>query len=341
MMSTINAAETLPVQRRTARLLRHLRPKSAAGSAAASAAELVVPKVEMAPGGPLVSELICGMMRFTSGDASYTPAQTLGVLKECLAMGVTTFDVAAVYGGGEAKRGVEHNFGEALALEPGLRERLEIVTKCGIRNVEGQALYDTSTEHILESVQKSLRALRTGYIDVLLIHRPDPTMDADAVAEAFTQLNAAGTVRHFGVSNFTPSQVELLQSRLGSNISLVTNQLEISCLETKLLSSPFGDGTLDQCQLARARPMAWSPLNKLLSGGQGGSDARTQRVLAAVRDVATELGLPDSDEGVTAVAVAWIRFLPCAPLVVTGVRRTVVHTWNHRCAACRRMTMRA
>jgi predicted oxidoreductase len=279
----------------------------------AAGAPLRCPRVEMAPGGPMVSEVICGAMRFNG-----TPEETLVVVKELLTIGVTTFDVAAVYGGGEHVRGVEHRLGAALALEPGLREQLEIVTKCGITSVDGQGLYDNSTEHILASADKSLAALQTSYIDVFLIHRPDPTMDADAVAVAFRELKRNSKVRSFGVSNFTPSQIELLQSRLGNEILLVTNQLEISCIETKLLSSPFGNGTLDQCQLARQRPMAWGPLNKLMAGR--GPNEQVGRVLETVQTVAAELGLPDpeGDAAVTAVAVAWLALLPCKPLVVTG-----------------------
>ena len=325
-------------------MLRHLTPTPTPTAAAG-----LCPRVAMAPGGPMVSEVIAGAMRFTG--AGYSPEETLSVVKQLAAMGVTTFDVAAVYGGGEHERGVEKLLGAALALEPGLRETLEIVTKCGITTDDGQALYDTSTAHILASVDKSLATLQTSYIDLLLIHRPDPAMDADEVAAAFVQLKQEGLVRHFGVSNFTASQIELLQSRLGDAISLVTNQVEVSCVETKLLSAPFGDGTLDQCQLARQRPMAWGPLNKLMQAREGSED-QVGRVLAAVQKVAAELvsarfppappvllaeaqrhlgmrvfccaqGLedPTGDAAVTAVAVAWLKFLPCKPLIVTGTTK--------------------
>ena len=270
-------------------MLRHLNPAPTptdAPAPAPTAAAGLCPRVAMAPGGPMVSEVIAGAMRFTG--AGYSPEETLSVVKQLAAMGVTTFDVAAVYGGGEHERGVEKLLGAALALEPGLRETLEIVTKCGITTDDGQALYDTSTAHILASVDKSLATLQTSYIDVLLIHRPDPAMDADEVAAAFVQLKQGGLVRHFGVSNFSASQIELLQSRLGDAITLVTNQVEVSCVETKLLSAPFGDGTLDQCQLARQRPMAWGPLNKLMQAREGSED-QVSRVLAAVQKVAAEL----------------------------------------------------
>ena len=298
---------------RTAALLRHLRPQP---SPAAAKGAALCPRVEMAPGGPMVSEVVCGAMRFLS---AYTPEQTLKVVKELVAIGVTTFDVAAVYGGGEHKRGVEHLLGAALALEPGLREQLEIVTKCGITTDGKQALYDTTTAHILASADKSLAALQTDFIDVLLIHRPDPVMDADEVAAAFLQLKREGKVRYFGVSNFSPSQIELLQSRLGNQITLVTNQVEISCLETKLLSQPFGDGTLDQCQLARQRPMAWGPLNKLL---QSKPTERSARVLETIRSVAAELGLSEPQGLSVCVSVCVSVCLPvclsaCLPVCLS------------------------
>jgi predicted oxidoreductase len=264
------------------------------------------------------------MARWTGGSAEYTPAQCLAAVKGSIVLGVTTFDVAAIYGGGEntaqlpGARGVEKLLGAALALEPGLRDQIEIVTKCSITSDGAQSMYDTSSAHILQSVERSLAALQTHFVDVLLIHRPDPLMNADDTALAFELLQREGKVKYFGVSNFTPSQIELLQDRLGREIRLVTNQLEISCVETKHLSDPIGDGALDQCQLARQRPMAYSPLAKLFQSRDG--DEQTGRVLAALKKVAAEVNLPapSGDAAVTAVAVAWLNFLPCSPLVVTG-----------------------
>src|SRR5262249_31365857 len=143
------------------------------------------------------------------------PQQRLAFLQQALELGVTSMDHADIYG----DYGCEALFGEALALQPSLRGQMELVSKCGIKLVSrhrpGHAshIYDTSRAHIVASAENSLRSLRTDYLDLLLIHRPDPLMDADEIAEAFSSLRASGKVRHFGVSNFTPSQFELLHSR--------------------------------------------------------------------------------------------------------------------------------
>jgi predicted oxidoreductase len=175
----------------------------------------------------------------------------LDMIIACLDMGITTFDNAAIYGGGEA----EKLFGDALALNPSLRGKMQLVTKCSIGNF-GTSLYhrDTSKAHIMDSVEQSLKKMRTDRIDVLLIHRSDPLMDADEVAEAFTELRKSGKVLHFGVSNFTPSQFELLASRL--DFLLVTNEVELSVIHL----DTWYDGTLDLCQRLRISPMAWGPL---------------------------------------------------------------------------------
>ncbi|MER1979317.1 aldo/keto reductase, partial [Pseudocitrobacter faecalis] len=148
-------------------------------------------------------------------------------------------DHADIYGGYQC----EAAFGEAIKLAPHLRDRMEIVTKCGIattaktENVLGH--YITDSKHIISSAEQSLINLATDRLDLLLIHRPDPLMDADEVAEAFLNLHQSGKVRHFGVSNFTPAQFALLQSRLP--FTLATNQVEISPIHQPAIL----DGTLD------------------------------------------------------------------------------------------------
>jgi predicted oxidoreductase len=227
---------------------------------------------------------------------------------QVLELGVTSFDHADVYGG----YSVEAAFGEALAAAPALRQRLQIVTKCGIkllspaRPSHAVKHYDTSRAHITASVENSLRALRTDRIDLLLIHRPDALMDADEVAQTFAQLRAAGKVLHFGVSNHTPSQFALLHQRL----PLVTNQIEFSPLNL----SALGDGTLDQAQELGAPPMVWSPL----AGGRllKAQDEQARRV----RDVLSVLG---NERGVSiaTMAYAWLRRHPSRPIPITGSGR--------------------
>ena len=153
----------------------------------------------------------------------YSPAELLDWIKQCLDMGITTFDNANIYGGFSA----EAAFGEALALEPSLRDKMELVTKCDIlfpNDAYPHVVlphYNTTHAHIVQAAERSLQQLQVDTIDVLLIHRPDPLMDADEVASAFAALHKAGKVRHFGVSNFLPQHMELLRSRLDT--ALVTN----------------------------------------------------------------------------------------------------------------------
>ncbi|MDE2145683.1 MAG: aldo/keto reductase [Burkholderiales bacterium] len=227
---------------------------------------------------------------------------------EALALGITSFDHADIYGG----YGVEAAFGAALAAAPGLRERLQIVTKCGIKLVSparpAHALksYDSSRAHVTASVEASLRALRTDRIDLLLIHRPDLLMDPDELAETFEQLRAAGKVRAFGVSNHAPHELAMLHRRC----PLLTNQIEFSPLQLQALA----DGTLAQCVDLGLRPMIWSPLG----GGRlfSASDAQAQRV----REVLQALGAAHG-ASVATMAYAWILRHPARPRPITGSGR--------------------
>jgi predicted oxidoreductase len=178
----------------------------------------------------------------------------LSLIEQGLELGLTTFDHADIYG----HYTTEMEFGAALKLNPSLRPQLQLVSKCGIHlvtpNRPENALksYDTSKAHIIASAERSLKNLHTDYLDLLLIHRPSPLMNPDEVAEAFANLEKAGKVRYFGVSNFTTSQFAMLQSRT----ELVTNQIEASLFHL----DPFFDGTLDQAIEHRSHPMAWGPL---------------------------------------------------------------------------------
>ncbi|EKO3542005.1 aldo/keto reductase family oxidoreductase [Vibrio fluvialis] len=266
----------------------------------------MVAKVTIASQGPEFSELVQGYWRL--GEWGMTAQERLTFLKQHLELGITTVDHADIYGNYEC----EQLFGEALALEPSLREQLQIVTKCDIKLCSAKFPerkinhYDTSAAHIYQSVNNSLERLRVNEIDVLLIHRPDVLMDADEVAEAFTELHKVGKVKHFGVSNFSPAQFELLQSRLGK--PLVTNQVEINPLNFDVAH----DGTLDQMQMLRTRPMAWS----CLGGGVifNGDSEQAQRVRAVLEELREELGAESIDQ----VIYAWVRALPSKPLPIIG-----------------------
>jgi len=253
-----------------------------------------------------LSRVVAGMWRMTEWDM--TPQQRLAFIEQCIAMGVTSFDHADIYGG----YGVEGLFGEALALKPSLREQIQIVSKCGIKLISGRRPthtiqhYDTSSAHIVASVENSLKELRTDYLDLLLIHRPDPLMDFDEVANTFQRLRSEGKVKEFGVSNFSRHQFETLNKR----VPLVTNQVEFSPLHLE----PMFDETFDGLQDLGVQPMIWSPLGggRLFTVG----DEQGERLRLKIKEVADELNRPFAS-----VVFAWIMQLPCRPVPLTGSGR--------------------
>lgn len=262
-------------------------------------------KVLAAPQGPKLSEIVQGYWRMSAWDRN--PQQHLSFLKSHVELGVTTVDHAAVYGVGPS---CEELFGNALKLDPNVRDQIEIVSKCGIELVadDGKHVnhYDSRPVAIEKSVARSLSRMGIESLDVLLIHRPDWLMDVDAIAESFTRLKASGKVQHFGVSNFTATQFALLQSRLAS--PLVTNQVEINPLNQAAIT----DGTLDQLQQLRVRPMAWS----CLAGGRVFNEQSDQmgRLNATMSDIADEIGAASIDQ----VLYAWSMALPSNPMVIVG-----------------------
>lgn len=229
-------------------------------------------------------------------------------IEAALALGITTFDHADIYG----DHGNEARFGAALAAAPGLRDRLQLVTKCGIRLVSAARpanqvhAYDSSRAHITASVDHSLRALRTDRIDLLLIHRPDFLADPEEMAGTFADLQRAGKVLAFGASNHAPSQFALLHRRF----PLATNQVEFSPLQMRALA----DGTLDQALDLGLRPMAWSPLarGRLFGGG----DEQARRVYETLAAIGQRMGVSAST-----VAYAWILRHPSRPVPITGSGR--------------------
>lgn len=234
-------------------------------------------------------------------------SERLSFIESCLALGVTTFDHADIYGDYQS----EKLFGEALALNPALREKMEVITKCGILLPSDHKpdiqvhRYDYRSKHILDSVDASLAALKCDYIDTLLLHRPSPLMDADEVAQTLDHLFTLGKVKHFGVSNFSASQFDLLQSRLDA--PLVVNQVELSPLALQ----HFSDGTLDHAQQHAVTPMAWSPF----AGGAlfTGEDKKTLRVRAVLQTIAESHNV-----SLDQVAIAWLLRHPSGICPVLG-----------------------
>ncbi|OAT26308.1 putative aldo-keto reductase [Buttiauxella ferragutiae ATCC 51602] len=262
----------------------------------------MVQRITISPQGPEFSRLVMGYWRLMEWNMS--ARQLASFIEEHVDLGITTADHADIYGGYQC----EAAFGDAMRLVPHLRQKMEIVTKCGIATTAnpGHALghYITDKSHIISSADSSLQKLATDYLDLLLIHRPDPLMDADEVAEAFTSLHQSGKVRHFGVSNFTPAQFSLLQSRLP--FTLATNQVEISPVHQPTIL----DGTLDQCQQLRIHPMAWS----CLGGGSLFNDEAFQPLRDELCAVGDELGA----ETIEQVVYAWVMRLPAKPLPIIG-----------------------
>lgn len=263
-------------------------------------------RIQIAPQGPEFSRIVLGLWRLSSWQMS--PAERVQFLRAALEMGITTIDQADIYGDYTS----ETLLGEAFALAPELRQQFQIVTKCGIQFPSAQRphqlahIYNTSAAHIIASAENSLRSMQIEKIDLLLIHRPDPLMDADEIAEAFTQLQQSGKVAYFGVSNFTAAQFELLASRF----PLMTNQLECSLLQ----HAPIYDGTFDLCQRIRVVPMIWSAL----AGGRLFSEQnpQIQKLHVVLERIAEELDLSAS-----CIAMAWVLNLPSKPMLLTGSSR--------------------
>jgi len=234
--------------------------------------------------------------------------ELLKLIEMEIELGVTSFDHADIYGNFSC----EAILGDVLDLKKSIRSKIEIITKCGISPVSDKfpgrkiKIYDYSYDHIVSSVDKSLTNLRTDYIDLLLLHRPAPFIDPEEAAKAFSTLKREGKVLHFGVSNFTPGQFEMLNSFTGEK--LVTNQVEISpyCLEH------FENGNMDFFLKEKIKPMAWSPV----AGGKlvNPHDEKGYRVLQALTEVADELNVTPVDK----VIYAWLLKHPASVLPVVG-----------------------
>ena len=268
--------------------------------------DLHCPRIATRANGLELSRIVAGMWRMV--DWSMTVEQRVALIEQCVAMGVTSFDHADIYG----NYGVEGLFGEALRAQPSLRDRIQLVSKCGIKLLSNKRPehkiqhYDTTAAHIVASAEESLRQLHTDRLDLLLIHRPDPLMDFDEIAEAFTRLKQAGKVLHVGVSNFSRHQFEVLNRR----VELATNQVEFSPLHV----APMFDETFDGLQDLGIPPMIWSPLG----GGRlfTANDANAENLRLVIKDIADRLHQPFAS-----VVFAWIMQLPSKPIPLTGSGR--------------------
>ena len=265
-----------------------------------------------------VSSVVLGLMRIAKmSDAEI--ATLFGTARDA---GINVFDHADIYGG--ERHRCEQRFGEAVSLSAAERDAIFIQSKVGIR----KGYFDFSKQHILTSVDESLAALRTDYLDLLLLHRPDTLVEPEEVAEAFEQLVAAGKVRHFGVSNHTPGQIELLRSAVKQ--PLVANQVQLSITHAPLFAQGVAanmagldqsvsrdNGLLDYSRLNNMMLQAWSPFQKVFFDGVFLGDRENFAELNDVIDaLAAQYGVTP-----TGIAVAWITRHPANIQVVLGTTR--------------------
>ena len=260
---------------------------------------------------PQLSPLVVGFWRLKQWQKNLTQLQ--GFVEQALELGLYSMDHAYVYGS-------EAPFGKMLKQAPHLRERMQIITKCGI-NAPGfsdsqlSPLFADKTAHyrsdraaIINSVEHSLQALQTDYLDVVMLHRPDYLMNFQQIASAFTQLQQQGKVKHFAVSNFSLAQQQALQAQLAQ--PLLCNQVQLSPYHCDLLDS----GLIEYTQQHQLALMAWSPL----AGGQlfNADDKKAVRLLSCLQKIQHQIGA----ECASQVAYVWLKTLPIAihPIIGTG-----------------------
>ena len=256
------------------------------------------------------SRLVYGCMRIAGDGSREAEEKGKRAIRAALDAGYTQFDHADVYGGGRC----EELFGEVLRESPGLRNKIVVTTKCGIRMAgdpsdTSPARYDFSARHITSSVEGSLRRLGVERIDLLLLHRPDYLFRVDEVAVTFEALRASGSVLYFGVSNFSPAQVKLLRSALVD--PLLVNQVEINLHNINALT----DGTLDQCQRLNITPQAWCPIAGVAYPAWGNTlDKKDERRIRKELDRQCEIY--DVEDWI--IALAWLLKHPAGISPIIG-----------------------
>ena len=267
-------------------------------------------RIKMNKEGLELSQICYGAWRITDNGEDHSINAVHKKIETCFEMGITSFDHADIYG----DYACEKVFGDVLREMPKLRDRMELISKCGIKLISDARpdhsikSYDTSEKHIRFSVENSLKNLATDYLDLLLIHRPSPFMDFESTARALDLLVKEGKVKNLGVSNFTTWQFDTLNSFLENK--LTTNQLEASVLHL----DGFHDGSIAQCQKNSIVPMAWSPLGggKLFSK----NDERSVRVM----NVLTKLGR-QRDLTPAAVAFSFLLSHPSNIIPIIGTNK--------------------
>lgn len=256
-------------------------------------------KVSLSDSGPKVSEAIYGFWRWKDEGAS-TTASIEKTVNLCLDLGVNTFDHADIYG----NFAVEEHFGKVIKNKSFKREDIVLFSKCGIRKSDGGdfSYYDTSREHIVSSVNGSLRRLNTDYLDIFLLQQSDFLADPEETAGALAEVVKSGKVKHIGVANFSVFQHQLLASYL--RIPIVTNHIELNLMNTTAIA----DGRIDFIKQSFSKPLAWAPL----AGGRilDGTDAKAVALRAKLEEIGHKYGA-----NIEQTAVAWLMKLGTLPII--------------------------
>lgn len=251
--------------------------------------------------------------------ADLSPQEADVHIHSALEAGIDFFDHADIYAAGKA----EEVFGDVLAASPGMRDQLMLQTKCGIR----QGFFDFSKEHIVQSVEKSLKRLKTDYVDVLLLHRPDTLMEPEEVAEAFDLLEQKGMVKHFGVSNLNPLQIELLKKNVKQ--PLLFNQLQLSIMVSGMIDAGFNvnmtnsgsvvhdGGILEYSRLHDMTIQPWSPFQYGFFEGVFLGNEKFPELNEVIGRLAAEKEVAD-----TAIAIAWLLRHPANMQPIVGTTNT-------------------
>jgi len=251
-------------------------------------------------------------MTWGSWGKQYKKEDMISLMHHCLENNITTFDHADIYGGYTT----EAEFGNAFTESGIKREDIQLISKCGIQYMSENRSntikhYDYSKDYIIWSAETSLKHLKTDYLDLFLLHRPSPLMHPDDISEAITTLKQQGKIKDFGVSNFTPSQVELVSNAL----DLSVNQIEFSLTQ----HSAMHNGTLDQMLLKHIIPMAWSPLGSVFRE----DNEQTRRIHKQLGEL-TDVYNATEDQ----LLLAWILKHPAKihPVIGTTNRKRITNS---------------
>jgi len=256
-------------------------------------------KVSLSDSGPKVSEAIYGFWRWTD-EGAQTTSQIEKTVNLCLELGINTFDHADVYG----DTAIEEHFGKVVQNKSFKREDIVLFSKCGIRKSSNKYLtyYDTSRDHIVNSINGSLKRLKTDYLDIFLLHQSDFLSDPEETATALAEIVKSGKTKHIGVANFTVFQHQLLASYL--RIPIVTNHIELNLMNTTAIE----DGRIDFIKQSFSKPLAWAPL----AGGKilNGTEEKAVRLRAKLEEVGKKY-----DANIEQTAVAWLMKLGTLPII--------------------------